>query len=105
MIRRPPRSTLFPYTTLFRSRSTPSQRKCKPTCWKPSASLPTPDSSKAKQSAPFRLALSRNFCVTERRGLWRPALLTRGRFLPPLPPSLAPIHHLLPPPARSHSHP
>src|SRR5256885_9243997 len=25
MIRRPPRSTLFPYTTLFRSRSIPSQ--------------------------------------------------------------------------------
>src|SRR5687767_15520521 len=25
MIRRPPRSTLFPYTTLFRSRSTPSR--------------------------------------------------------------------------------
>src|SRR5258707_10825741 len=25
MIRRPPRSTLFPYTTLFRSSSTPSQ--------------------------------------------------------------------------------
>src|SRR3712207_7997760 len=27
MIRRPPRSTLFPYTTLFRSRSTPRARK------------------------------------------------------------------------------
>src|SRR2546428_6396116 len=26
MIRRPPRSTLFPYTTLFRSRSTPLAR-------------------------------------------------------------------------------
>src|SRR5438552_13752839 len=26
MIRRPPRSTLFPYTTLFRSRSAPSKR-------------------------------------------------------------------------------
>src|SRR3712207_7854934 len=26
MIRRPPRSTLFPYTTLFRSRSRPSRR-------------------------------------------------------------------------------
>src|SRR5258708_26723627 len=32
MIRRPPRSTLFPYTTLFRSRSTPP---CPPAgrCW------------------------------------------------------------------------
>src|SRR5689334_23443009 len=26
MIRRPPRSTLFPYTTLFRSRTTPGSR-------------------------------------------------------------------------------
>src|SRR3712207_7579864 len=26
MIRRPPRSTLFPYTTLFRSRGVPAQR-------------------------------------------------------------------------------
>src|SRR2546422_2654687 len=29
MIRRPPRSTLFPYTTLFRSRS-----RCSPCCWR-----------------------------------------------------------------------
>src|SRR4051794_41216901 len=29
MIRRPPRSTLFPYTTLFRSRST-QRRRCRP---------------------------------------------------------------------------
>src|SRR5260370_10871209 len=29
MIRRPPRSTLFPYTTLFRSRrSAPQERRC-----------------------------------------------------------------------------
>src|SRR5256885_6230038 len=34
MIRRPPRSTLFPYTTLFRSRSRPSTR-CRrtPAAW------------------------------------------------------------------------
>src|SRR6266481_5563897 len=28
MIRRPPRSTLFPYTTLFRSRCSPSRAGC-----------------------------------------------------------------------------
>src|SRR5258708_13271582 len=28
MIRRPPRSTLFPYTTLFRSRAAPTRRRC-----------------------------------------------------------------------------
>src|SRR3712207_9223945 len=32
MIRRPPRSTLFPYTTLFRSSSTASTRTATPTC-------------------------------------------------------------------------
>src|SRR5690242_21231637 len=30
MIRRPPRSTLFPYTTLFRSRSRLRLRRCEP---------------------------------------------------------------------------
>src|SRR2546430_10648008 len=30
MIRRPPRSTLFPYTTLFRSRSIPSHKALAP---------------------------------------------------------------------------
>src|SRR5258708_18040119 len=37
MIRRPPRSTLFPYTTLFRSRKTrspkPFRRKCSLILW------------------------------------------------------------------------
>src|SRR2546422_3179834 len=40
MIRRPPRSTLFPYTTLFRSsisvRSTPPRKPCR--AWRPCAS-------------------------------------------------------------------
>src|SRR3712207_6873445 len=30
MIRRPPRSTLFPYTTLFRSTASPSRLYCSP---------------------------------------------------------------------------
>src|SRR2546425_5576976 len=30
MIRRPPRSTLFPYTTLFRSRAAPDRRTAAP---------------------------------------------------------------------------
>src|SRR2546426_5106075 len=30
MIRRPPRSTLFPYTTLFRSRRSTRPRRCRP---------------------------------------------------------------------------
>src|SRR3712207_8039714 len=33
MIRRPPRSTLFPYTTLFRSRSSPWFSTTRRSCW------------------------------------------------------------------------
>src|SRR6478735_9639138 len=32
MIRRPPRSTLFPYTTLFRSRAAPGAPRPRPAC-------------------------------------------------------------------------
>src|SRR5260221_7843376 len=32
MIRRPPRSTLFPYTTLFRSPATPTRRRSSTLC-------------------------------------------------------------------------
>src|SRR3712207_7349332 len=57
MIRRPPRSTLFPYTTLFRSRSTSTSTACSMGCarcfpgwWRPvldrsSTSRPPRDSS------------------------------------------------------------
>src|SRR5258708_29655499 len=38
MIRRPPRSTLFPYTTLFRSISSPSSRtRHSPRCMRPAS--------------------------------------------------------------------
>src|SRR2546422_3397870 len=36
MIRRPPRSTLFPYTTLFRSRSFPLSPSARTSGWGPS---------------------------------------------------------------------
>src|SRR5690348_17512859 len=36
MLRRPPRSTLFPYTTLFRSRGVHRERELRPACdWSP----------------------------------------------------------------------
>src|SRR5258708_17780547 len=38
MIRRPPRSTLFPYTTLFRSRSACPDSAGRSTSWSPTAS-------------------------------------------------------------------
>src|SRR5436190_7290753 len=41
MIRRPPRSTLFPYTTLFRSRSVRGRvRRTRPPCRRPRTSRP-----------------------------------------------------------------
>src|SRR4026207_1643490 len=47
MIRRPPRSTLFPYTTLFRSRPSPSVR---PTTTTPScAGTPAPACSRSEE--------------------------------------------------------
>src|SRR2546430_8301339 len=39
MIRRPPRSTLFPYTTLFRSRAASSDTRDPPSRLRPSSSL------------------------------------------------------------------
>src|SRR5437867_8115093 len=44
MIRRPPRSTLFPYTTLFRSIITPKRKVLRMSvqdCWRPPAILNT----------------------------------------------------------------
>src|SRR5437588_2159149 len=44
MIRRPPRSTLFPYTTLFRSRApaTPARRPAPPCTWSTSCTFSWP---------------------------------------------------------------
>src|SRR3712207_8146973 len=39
MIRRPPRSTLFPYTTLFRSESGPKFSRCRPSAEQRSPTL------------------------------------------------------------------
>src|SRR5436189_3686688 len=40
MIRRPPRSTLFPYTTLFRSRRRPAGARRAPATWPSRAAVP-----------------------------------------------------------------
>src|SRR3712207_8999861 len=53
MIRRPPRSTLFPYTTLFRSRCSPSRP---PTATRPArpttSSTPTPAAGRPTRCSP-----------------------------------------------------
>src|SRR2546429_3638058 len=40
MIRRPPRSTLFPYTTLFRSTPSRTWRSCRTASWPPQCGMP-----------------------------------------------------------------
>src|SRR2546427_4626594 len=49
MIRRPPRSTLFPYTTLFRSNREPQSQLIKAVVSLCRSALTTPDSAKAEE--------------------------------------------------------
>src|SRR3712207_8306613 len=65
MIRRPPRSTLFPYTTLFRSASSSRSRV-----------LPTP-ASPARSTAQDRPPTALSTCASRRAS--SSALPTRGR--------------------------
>src|SRR3712207_7400735 len=55
MIRRPPRSALFPYATLFRSRSGPASRASSPEI---TFSLPSCRPAASAASAPWDRALS-----------------------------------------------
>src|SRR2546422_5934372 len=57
MIRRPPRSTLFPYTTLFRSRSGRGNRRGRLGCPQP---RPRDAAERADRAAPARSARSRS---------------------------------------------
>src|SRR3712207_8981965 len=59
MIRRPPRSTLFPYTTLFRSRRTRSGRRAP---WRSAAAAPA-----ARRGGPCAAARRRRPSGVERR--------------------------------------
>src|SRR5207248_6584247 len=58
MLRRPPRSTLFPYTTLFRSQPTWSVQRCKVTVWSPTVScacLPRSEEHTSELQSPYDL--------------------------------------------------
>src|SRR5687767_15997162 len=52
MIRRPPRSTLFPYTTLFRSRARPPRLLVQRRTSLPSSHRASPAKRRASQAAP-----------------------------------------------------
>src|SRR5256885_8708104 len=57
MIRRPPRSTLFPYTTLFRSREEAAEAVAARPAWAPSATAPErPEERSDSPAVPVRRA-------------------------------------------------
>src|SRR3712207_8009513 len=58
MIRRPPRSTLFPYTTLFRSSSLSSSTGSRPTRPSGPTAARTPPTGNSPRSAPSAAATS-----------------------------------------------
>src|SRR5919106_3456688 len=62
MIRRPPRSTLFPYTTLFRSRRGPESNRCARLC------RPLPNHSATPPDEGVSLAASRDKPSANRGG-------------------------------------
>src|SRR5260221_6085950 len=81
MIRRPPRSTLFPYTTLFRSLRLPPRRSRHSNTWMPSGWRQAPDLSapffyqQHSAHAPNLIGVAKTtVCATDHRVL----RLTRG---------------------------
>src|SRR5215204_7153134 len=83
MIRRPPRSTLFPYTTLFRSRRPP--RPGGPRCVAPWRPRPPEVADRARQ-----LRHRRRHPLAALAVLRRPAPVGAGRALPLHPPDATP---------------
>src|SRR2546427_6664661 len=67
MIRRPPRSTLFPYTTLFRSRSQEHSRSHSRRCTRPHARLGTGLPSAEPRSGPRGVRGVRNLAEGDRK--------------------------------------
>src|SRR6266496_5182494 len=59
MIRRPPRSTLFPYTTLFRSRCPPSRSCTRPCPWRRSRSEEHTSELQSRRDLVCRLLLEK----------------------------------------------
>src|SRR5262249_29405576 len=85
MIRRPPRSTLFPYTTLFRSRPARAARPAPPT-GAPSWRWGRRRSSRCRSSARTRKSLRRRSgCATPRPPSSSPVLNRRSSRRTPKP--------------------
>src|SRR5256885_5239545 len=74
MIRRPPRSTLFPYTTLFRSPGPPSRerrrrcRRCQDRIGQPLSQIPPPTDRKSTRLNSSHLVISYAvFCLKKKK--------------------------------------
>src|SRR2546426_5944848 len=67
MIRRPPRSTLFPYTTLFRSIPSPCcERDCSLRIWK-SCGMSTPDRKSTRLNSSHLVISYAVFCLKKKK--------------------------------------
>src|SRR5438874_8602489 len=91
MIRRPPSSTLFPYTTLFRSAACASRPRCSPSCatWCSSASRSEEHTSElqSRRDLVCRLLLEKK----NKELLGAIDLQRRQQFLGPDEPQLRPL--------------
>src|SRR5882757_10420073 len=65
MIRRPPRSTLFPYTTLFRSAGSSPPLSCQP-CW-PAPSRSAPDRKSTRLNSSHANISYAVFCLKKKK--------------------------------------
>src|SRR3990170_2714023 len=68
MIRRPPRSTLFPYTTLFRSRAPARPRPCAASAGTGRQHLPRPDRKSTRLNSSHQIISYAVFCLKKKIG-------------------------------------
>src|SRR5438034_6941544 len=68
MIRRPPRSTLFPYTTLFRSRPSPARASRRPSCrWSLPRRLSRRDRKSTRLNSSHTVISYAVFCLKKKK--------------------------------------
>src|SRR5215204_6861320 len=78
MIRRPPRSTLFPYTTLFRARlrGVPGARPCRPG---PPALGPRRDRKSTRLNSSHTVISYAVFCLKKKKKRENPYILSKKK--------------------------
>src|ERR1039457_1934226 len=86
MIRRPPRSTLFPYTTLFRSSTATSGLCCAPACSIPDASRTSRDRKSTRLNSSHLVISYAVFCLKKNKALVGPPAPDDGDGILNVPP-------------------